>query len=359
MTETITAPTAAPTAATATIEIARRALRRYYRTPGVFVIGIVQSALFLFCFRYVFGGAIHTDAASYVAYLLPGYVATIVLFNGSGIAVAITEDRAEGFTDRLLSLPIPRRAIVVGRAVADATTNAWAIGTTLAFGFLFGFRLAGSLDTRTRGARLCLLYGVAFTFVFTVIGLIAPNGQAAQGMSMIAFILAFFSNTYVPVDSMPGWLQPFAAHQPVTPMVEAVRSRPDRLEPRRRPGHRVVRACSSPYSSRSPSSATGTPECATSTERRSTPMSRQQTHDTEITTGAVQSADGTTIGYRRFGDGPAIIVVSGAMISSKSHLGLARALADDFAVYLPDRRGRGLSGPYGKRATTWIARSKT
>jgi ABC transporter DrrB family efflux protein len=224
MTTTITAPTAAPSAASASIEVARRALRRYFRTPAVFVIAIVQSALFLFCFRYVFGGAVHTDAASYAAFLVPGYAATIVLFNGSAIAVAITEDRAEGFTDRLLSLPIPRRAIVIGRGIADATTNAWAITTTLVFGFLFGFRLHGSLTHGLMALGLCLLYGVAFTFVFTVIGLISPNAQAAQGMSMIAFVLAFFSNTYVPVDSMPGWLQSFAAHQPVTPMVEAVRS---------------------------------------------------------------------------------------------------------------------------------------
>jgi ABC transporter DrrB family efflux protein len=224
MTATITAPTAAPSATRASVEVARRALKRYFRTPGVFAIGLVQSALFLFCFRYVFGGAIQSSGASYVAYLVPGYVATIVLFNGSGIAVAITEDRSEGFTDRLLSLPIPRRAIVIGRAVADAVTNSWAIATTLLFGFLFGFRLTGSLGQGLAALGLCLLYGIAFTFVFMVIGLIAPNGQAAQGMSMIAFVLAFFSSTYVPVDTMPGWLQPFAAHQPISPMVDAVRS---------------------------------------------------------------------------------------------------------------------------------------
>ena len=60
--------------------------------------------------------------------------------------------------------------------------------------------------------------------VFIVIGLFAPNAQAAQGMSMIAFVLAFISSTYVPPTSMPGWLQPFAKYQPITPMVDAVRS---------------------------------------------------------------------------------------------------------------------------------------
>jgi pimeloyl-ACP methyl ester carboxylesterase len=86
---------------------------------------------------------------------------------------------------------------------------------------------------------------------------------------------------------------------------------------------------------------------ATSNRREVTLMSHPQTHNTEIALGTVRSADGTTIGYRRLGDGPAIIIVSGAMISSKSHLGLAQALADSYAVYLPDRRGRGISGPYG------------
>ena len=203
---------------------ARRALRKYFRTPGLFAMGLVQSALFLFSFRFVFGGAVTTGARSYVYYLVPGYVATIVLFTGGGIAVAVAEDRAQGFTDRLLSLPVPRRALVIGRTIADSSTNAWSICATAAFGFLFGFRLPGSAGQALAALGLCLVYGVVFTVVFIVMGLMAPTGQAAQGMSMIAFVFAFISSTYVPVDSMPGWLQAFAKYQPVTPMVDAVRS---------------------------------------------------------------------------------------------------------------------------------------
>jgi ABC transporter DrrB family efflux protein len=187
-------------------------------------MGILQSTMFLFSFRYVFGGAIKSGASAYVYYLVPGYVATIVLFTGGGIAVAVAEDRVLGFTDRLLSLPIPRSAIVLGRTLADSTTNAWSICTTAAFGFLFGFRLQGSVEQALAALGLCLIYGLVFTVVFIVIGLMAPNGQAAQGMSMIAFVFAFISSTYVPVSTMPGWLQPFAKYQPITPMVDAVRS---------------------------------------------------------------------------------------------------------------------------------------
>ena len=224
MAQTIGAPIGVPGIARASIEVARRALRRYFRTPGLFAMGLVQSALFLFSFRFVFGGAVTTDASSYVDYLVPGYVATIVLFTGGGIAVAVAEDRVQGFTDRLLSLPIPRGAIVLGRTIADSSTNAWSICATAAFGFLFGFRLEGSVAQGLVALGLCLLYGGVFTVVFIVLGLVAPNSQAAQGMSMIAFVFAFISSTYVPVSTMPGWLQPFAKYQPITPMVDAVRS---------------------------------------------------------------------------------------------------------------------------------------
>jgi ABC-2 type transport system permease protein len=220
----ITRPANSPGLLGATLEVTRRVLRKFYRTPGLWAMGIVQSGLFLFAFRYVFGGAIHSGTSTYVAFLAPGYVATIVLFAGGATAVGVTEDRAQGFTDRLLSLPIPRTAIVLGRTLADFATNAWTIATTVAFGFLFGFRLPGGVVHGLEAFGLCALYGLVFTMVFVVIGLAAPNAQAAQGMSMIAFVLAFFSSTYVPVSSMPGWLQPFAKYQPVTPMVDAVRS---------------------------------------------------------------------------------------------------------------------------------------
>lgn len=224
MTQTITRPSAAPRATRASVEVARRALRKYIRTPGLSVMAVVQSVLFLFSFRYVFGGAIHAGTSSYVNYLVPAYVATIVLFTGGGVAVAVAQDHAQGFTDRLLSLPVPRYSIVLGRTLADSITNAWSILATSAFGFLFGFRLAGTLLDGLAALGLCLVYGVVFTVVFIVIGLFASSVQAAQGLSLIAFVFAFISSAYVPVGSMPGWLQAFGKYQPITPMVNAVRS---------------------------------------------------------------------------------------------------------------------------------------
>ncbi len=222
--EILNRPPRTPGVAGASGQVALRALRKYIRTPGLSVMGVVQSVMFLFSFRYVFGGAIHAGPTSYVDFLVPAYVASIVLFTGGGIAVAVAEDKVQGFTDRLLSLPVPRYALVLGRTVADSTTNVWSILSTAAFGFLFGFRLPGTWQDGVAALGLCAVYAVVFTIVFIVMGLFAPNAQAAQGMSLIAFVFAFLSSAYVPATSMPGWLQPFSKYQPITPMVDAVRS---------------------------------------------------------------------------------------------------------------------------------------
>jgi ABC-2 type transport system permease protein len=224
MPQALSRPARTPGVAVAAGQVALRALRKYIRTPGLSLMGIVQSAMFLFCFRYVFGGAIHAGATSYVDFLVPAYVASIVLFTGGGIAVAVAEDKVQGFTDRLLSLPVPRYSLVLGRALADSTTNTWSILTTAAFGFLFGFRLLGTWQEGLAALGLCVMYAVVFTVVFIVMGLFAPNAQAAQGMSLIVFLFAFISSAYVPATSMPGWLQPFSKYQPITPMVDAVRA---------------------------------------------------------------------------------------------------------------------------------------
>jgi ABC-2 type transport system permease protein len=217
-------PARPPRVTSASGQIALRALRKYVRTPSLCVMAVVQSAMFLFSFRYVFGGAIHVGTTSYVDFLVPSYVATIVLFTGGGVAVAVAEDKTAGFTDRLLSLPVSRSALVLGRTIADSLTNVWTILTTAAFGFAFGFRLPGSWEDGLAAFGLCVGYAVVFTVVFVVMGLFAPNAQAAQGMSLIAFVFAFISSAYVPATSMPGWLQPFSKYQPITPMVDAVRS---------------------------------------------------------------------------------------------------------------------------------------
>jgi len=94
---------------------------------------------------------------------------------------------------------------------------------TIAVGFAVGFRLHASAWAGLAAFGLCVVYGFAFTWLFITLGLLAGNAQAANGLALLVFPLTFVSSAYVPVSSMPGWLQGFALHQPITPMVDAVR----------------------------------------------------------------------------------------------------------------------------------------
>jgi ABC-2 type transport system permease protein len=194
------------------------------RTPQLIVLATLQMALFFLIYRYMFGGAIHVAGMSYVDYLVPGFIATGVLFIGIGTATAMADDVGDGFVDRLRSLPIPRSSVLAARVTADTAILAFSTAVTVAIAYAVGFRLHGSAVDGLAAFGLVVLFGFAFEWAFITIGLFAGNAQAAQGMGMIVFPFALISSAYVPVSSMPDWLQVFAEHQPLTYMVDAVRS---------------------------------------------------------------------------------------------------------------------------------------
>jgi ABC transporter DrrB family efflux protein len=221
--DVVRAPRTAGPLVTAT-QVARRTVRKFMRTPQLLVISTVQGAMFLLIFRYVFGGAIETGGVPYVDFLVPGFVVTSVLFAGAGASAGVAEDVEQGFFDRLRSLPVARPALLAGRSLADTALLTWSLAVTAAIGFAVGFRIHGSVGQALAAFALCVIYGFAFTWLFIWIGLVAGNAQAAQGMSLLVFPFTFVSSAYVPVDSMPGWMQPVAEHQPITIMTNAVRS---------------------------------------------------------------------------------------------------------------------------------------
>jgi ABC-2 type transport system permease protein len=221
-----THPAMAPGAgmrATATA-VAARTLRKYMRSPQLLVTSIVSGAIFIVLFRYIFGGAIDFGSVPYVDFLIPGMVLTSVLITGTGTAVGVAEDRDQGFFDRLRSLPAPRIALLAGRALGDIVIVAWGTAVTAAMGFLVGFRLHGSAGEALLAFALCVICGFAFLWLFICMGLVSANAQAAQGTSIVIYPLIFVSSAYVPVDTLPGWMQPIAEHQPVTVMSNAVRA---------------------------------------------------------------------------------------------------------------------------------------
>jgi ABC transporter DrrB family efflux protein len=206
-------------------ETARRSALQYLRTPQMLVLPTVMMTLFLFIYRYVFGGAIATGAVDYVHYLVPGFLVTTILWTGMNAPAGVAQDAASGVHDRLRSLPIPRLAVMAGRSFADTALGCWTLSTTAALGVAFGFRAQGSAGSVLLAVAVLLAATYTFSWVFIALGLVAGNAQAAQGMASVVVVpFTFMSSAYVPIDSMPGWMQAVASHQPVTTVINAVRS---------------------------------------------------------------------------------------------------------------------------------------
>jgi ABC transporter DrrB family efflux protein len=204
-------------------QIARRVLLKFIRSPQLVVVGTVQGAMFLLIFRYVFGGAIALKGISYVDFVVPGFITTGVLFNAMNASAGMADDMSAGLIARLRSLPIPRSAVLIGRALADTGIQIWGLALTTAIGFAVGFRLHGSLTAALAAAALVILFGFVFEWAFVLIGMVAGSAQAAQGFALIVFPFSFISSAYVPVATMPSWMRGFAENQPLTVMVNAVR----------------------------------------------------------------------------------------------------------------------------------------
>jgi ABC-2 type transport system permease protein len=223
-----TAREPAPGAAfiTTTVQSARRTFLQYLRTPQLLVLPTIIGAMFLFIFRYVFGGAIDAgNGVDYVDFLVPGFLLTTILWTGMNAPAGVAEDAASGVHDRFRSLPIPRTAVVAGRSLADGALVSWTLLVNAVLGFAVGFRTHGGIAAAVGAFVVMLVVTYVFSWVFLTLGLVGGNAQAAQGMSTLLVVpFTFLSSAYVPVDSMPGWLQPFAEHQPITVMINAVRS---------------------------------------------------------------------------------------------------------------------------------------
>ena len=208
-----------------TLAIAWRNLITIVRLPQLLVFSTIQPVIFVLLFRYAFGGAINTGPIPYVDYLMPGIFAQTVAFGAMGTGVGLAEDLQKGLIERFRSLPMARSAVLAGRIVSDLVRNVFVVALMSAVGFAVGFRVHTNALAFLGGLGLLLLFGCGLSALFALIGLSVPSGEAAQAAAFpMLGPLVFASSAFVPVSTMPGWLQAFATRQPVSVVVDAIRA---------------------------------------------------------------------------------------------------------------------------------------
>jgi ABC transporter DrrB family efflux protein len=205
-----------------------RNLRHFIRQPDLLTFSTIQPVMFVLLFVYVFGGAIGRSlphGIAYVDFLLPGVFVQSVTFGASQTAVGLSEDLTRGVVDRFRSMPMARSAVLAGRTMADLIRNIAIIGLMIAVGYLVGFRFLGGLGGAVACIAVVAAFGFALSWIFAFVALTVRGAEAAQTAGFVViFPLVFASSVFVPVATMPHWLQAFAKINPVTVTADAARS---------------------------------------------------------------------------------------------------------------------------------------
>ncbi|MGH3195357.1 MAG: ABC transporter permease [Streptosporangiaceae bacterium] len=213
-------------AVTDTLTITRRNLLVWMRVPAYLMFTVIQPVMFVLLFRYVFGGAIPVNVpGGYVNFLIPGIIAQTAAFATFGTAIALAQELKKGVIDRFRSMPMARSAVLAGRLVADTGRMLVTILIIVGVGYAVGFRFTNGVVPAIVMVLLATVFGLAICCISAYTGLAIGDEESVQAFGLIwLFPLTFLSSAFVPIATMPGWLQAFANNQPVTYVVDTMRA---------------------------------------------------------------------------------------------------------------------------------------
>jgi ABC-2 type transport system permease protein/oleandomycin transport system permease protein len=210
------------------LAITGRNLVGLWRVPRLLIFSTIQPLMFVLLFRYVFsgvGGLSLPPGVDYVDYLMPGVFVQTVVFGAMNTAVGLATDLQTGLLERFRSLPMARSAVLAGRTLADLVRNVFVVALMSTVGFAVGFRIHRGVVPFVAGMGLVLLFGLAMSWICAVVALAVRDPETAQAAAFpVLMPLVFASSAFIPVWTMPSWLQGFARHQPVSVTASTVRA---------------------------------------------------------------------------------------------------------------------------------------
>ncbi|ATL70918.1 ABC transporter permease [Nocardia terpenica] len=241
MTTTMTAPTAGRHAARAAIPevrnhigfrqtvansltMAYRGILKIKHNPEQLFDVTIQPILFTALFAYIFGGKIGGSVHDYLPILIPGILVQTVVMTSVVTGTQLREDMDKGVFDRFKSLPIARISALSGALIADMVRYGIATALTVVMGLILGYRPAGGVIGVLVAGAVVVFCSFAVSWIWALVGVTGKSAPAVQGVSMmIMFPLTFMSGAFVPVNTMPGWLQGLNKVNPVYYMVDTCR----------------------------------------------------------------------------------------------------------------------------------------
>jgi ABC-2 type transport system permease protein len=217
------APSRPPFAALADLRtMIARSLRLSLRNVDALITALALPVILLLLFVYLFGGAIHTGTA-YVDYVVPGALLVCAGFGVGTTAVSVSSDLAGGVVDRFRSMDVRGESIVAGHVVASVARNLLSTALLFAVAVPVGFRSSAPPAAWLAALGVLALFVLGLSWLCAAFGVAASSPEAAGGMTFLVSFLPYPSSAFVPIDTMPSWLQGFARHQPATCVIDTVR----------------------------------------------------------------------------------------------------------------------------------------
>jgi ABC-2 type transport system permease protein len=213
-----------PSALSASLTFGWRAMLKIKHVPEQLFDVTAFPIMMVLMYTYLFGGALAGSPEEYIQFLLPGILVMSVVMITMYTGVSVNTDIEKGVFDRFRSLPIWRPSTMVGYLLGDALRYAIASVVMLTVGMILGYRPDGGVLGVVAGVALLIVFSFAFSWIWTMFGLLLRTEKSVMGVSMmVIFPLTFLSNVFVDPSTMPGWLQAFVNNSPVTHLASAVR----------------------------------------------------------------------------------------------------------------------------------------
>lgn len=199
-----------------------RATRLTRRNVDALITSLMLPVMLMLLFVYLFGGAIETGG-DYVTYVVPGVILLCAGFGSATTAVTVSQDMTGGIVDRLRSMDVGGPAILAGHVAASVVRNAASAVLVFGVALAIGFRPHAGLLDWLGVVGVLLAFVLALSWFAAAIGLLAKSAESANGFTFFIAFLPYASSAFVPIDTMPSWIQGFAKAQPITPIVETIR----------------------------------------------------------------------------------------------------------------------------------------
>lgn len=206
------------------ITMSVRCIRLSFRNLDVLLTSVILPIMMMLLFVYLFGGAINVGDVDYVNYVVPGVLVLTIGYCAALTAVSVNSDMTKGIVDRFRSMPISKSSVLIGHVLSSVTRNCVSTALVITVALIIGFRPQAGIFEWFVIAGIIVLYMLVITWFAVLFGLLAKTPDGAGSFSFVILMLPYLSSGFVPIETMPSALRVVAENQPLTPIIESLRS---------------------------------------------------------------------------------------------------------------------------------------